>query len=782
MNNNRHINLDIDTLKHELQQETATPKAKDSLAVFAVLSSRIKNSFEDVPEEKRAEVSALVDAFLQENLKNTFSTIINAQCAAIPETIKILTKEVAYEVPLERTRELFNLSREIQIFILQQEIEYRNFSMQTVRKKIKLYNYCKEAQQYTISRCTEILQNKTIEKFDKTKLERALALDTEELKSIDKSLNSFLKTEEEEIAALEKTMMNQYILCAKEIILDLEKYALNRIVEKFRAHLSNDRLRPNVYFYLKELTENNGKYIQLDQIEALEKQGMNSPYVCLHRGRISEYLAEKTGLSKIEAMVECVKEANDSARHSLISGRRHFKNIITGKSAIFMVDLLYSAMKMMKEDLQEPEKTEMEEFLKVLVEFSSGLISIRNSSFKELDGIEDTLEIDHTLEKLSDTRVRNKFARFNDDFRKIQEKFPIGEIESGYEKAFYALKTHPRTKHETARQMHRNAMEAEEHLKRLRGVDEGTTRKDCDLRVAEYEKFARETEMPDSGYSGAIENITRESLEDGVTPREVKAMLSNMNMLHDIWTEELEDETKESERVELKKSLSETEEKIRILNQKLLSFADLSKEEAQKEECLRYAYLTKYKNECLKHIDVLKKEAEAEMVPLAREVMRKIEEIPNNPELSEKVEQMLEEIIEKEPHRLLTSKFIAENEYFWDEMPKMVDQLDKKIAETLGEASDEAVDEAVDEAANEAADEAANEAVDEAVDEAADEAVDEAADEAADEAVDEAANEAVDVRTGGNRKYHLTLQNSILALFFIFMILSLGLVCNSEFA
>ncbi|KAH9386116.1 uncharacterized protein NEMAJ01_1012 [Nematocida major] len=728
MKKNRHINLDVDTLKHELQQETATPKATDSPVVFAVLSSRIKNSLEDVPEEKRAEVSALVDAFLQENLKNTFSTIINTQCAAIPETIKILTKEAAYEDSPELSRELFNLSREIRAFIRQQEIEYRNFSMQTVRKKIKLYNYCKEAQQYTISRCTEILQNKTIEKFDKTKLERALAQEAEALEVFDQGLNRLLKKEEEDISALEKAMEKQDILCAEENILDLEKYALDRIVEKFRAYCSNDRLRPNVYFYLKELTDENSKYIQSDQIEFLEKYRLNSKSIFSVRG-MAKYLCavEPKCLSVGETMFECAKKMNDMAQRLLQFARIQFADAIFQNSVSAAMSIFRTAKMKMKEDLQEPEKTEMEEFLKVLVELYRGIDSIRTTAFKELNMIEDTLKIDHILEILSDTRVRNKFARFNDDFRKILDKFPNGEIKSGYEKAFYALKNHPRTKHETAKQMHDNAMEAEEHLTRLRGVDEGTTMKDCDLRVAAYEKFARETEIPDSGYSGAIENMPPESLEDGVTPREVKAMLSNMNILHDICTEELEDETKsESEKVELKKSLSETEEKIRILNQKLRSFACLSEEIVQENECLRYAYLYKYKNECLKHIFTLQKEAEEEMVTLAREVMRKIEETPNNPEFNEKVEQMLEEIIEEEPHCLLIPEFIVENEYFWEELPKMVDQLDKKIAETLGESSGE--------------------------------------------------------RSGVKRKYHLTLQNSIFMLFFIFMLLSLGLVCNSEFA
>ncbi|KAH9386114.1 uncharacterized protein NEMAJ01_1010 [Nematocida major] len=723
----QHIDLDIGALKHKLVLDTETPEIKNlTNAVFYALSSRIKSSLKNIPEEKRANTNALVDTFLKENLKRTFSTIINTQCAVSPETVKILTKEATAEVSSELSRELSTLSKEIDAFALQQEITYQRIEMQTVKKKIELYKHCKEAQQYIVSCCEKVLQSKEIKKFDKSRLELALAQDKSCLEDFTQSLDILLMKEEEDISILEESVEKKKEMRSEENILDLEKYALDRIVEKFRAHLSNDRLRPNVYFYLKELTDENSKYIREEKIEALEKHSINSKAV-FSASRMAEKLRieEKERISMGKFMIQCGQEMVEQVHVLVEFGHAYFTDVLNRSSTFELVSLLRT-VKMNVKNLQEPEKTELKEFLMVLEDFDYGINWIRDSSFIDLQRIKDTLKIDHLLEKLSDARVRNKFARFNDGFRKILEKFPNGETKSGYDKAFYALRSHPRTKHETAKQMHDNAMEAEEHLTRLRGVDEGTTRKDCDLRVAAYEKFARETEMPD--FSGAIENIPPESLEDGVTPREIKAMLSNMNILHDICTEELEDEARtDSEKEVLRKSLPEIEEKIQVLNQKLRSFnKELSEEEAQKNECLRYAYLTKYKNECLKRIFTVTKNVEAEMVPLAKEVMKEIEETPNSPEFNEKVEKMLEEIIEKEPHRLLTPEFIVENEYFWEELPKTVDQLDREIAEALGGSSGEG--------------------------------------------------------TGGKSKYHFTLQNSILALFFVFMILSLGLVCNSEFA
>ncbi|KAH9387510.1 uncharacterized protein NEMAJ01_2406, partial [Nematocida major] len=288
-------------------------------------------------------------------------------------------------------------------------------------------------------------------------------------------------------------------------------YTLDRIFEKVRAYCSNDECNRSVYFGLKELTENNGKYIRAGQIEALEKQRMNSKDVFSVKGMAEKLrIEEKERISMGETVFDCGCKMNAQVRRLVEFGYVYFADVVNHRSTFEIVCLLYTVKNMMKK-LQEPEKTEMEEFLKVLKELYRGIISHRATSIKGICRIKNGLNIDNLLDMLLDAYVRNNFVVFNDSFRKIQEKFPNGEIKSGYNKAFQTLKNHPRTKKEMAKRMHDNAMEAEEHLTRLRGVDEGTTRKDCDLRVAEYEKFARETEMPDSGYSGAIENITRES-------------------------------------------------------------------------------------------------------------------------------------------------------------------------------------------------------------------------------------------------------------------------------
>ncbi|KAH9386120.1 uncharacterized protein NEMAJ01_1016 [Nematocida major] len=86
---------------------------------------------------------------------------------------------------------------------------------------------------------------------------------------------------------------------------------------------------------------------------------------------------------------------------------------------------------------------------------------------------------------------------------------------------------------------------------------------------------------------------------------------------------------------------------------------------------------------------MLREELEAGIGPLAFQFVRDFEETPNNPKLVEKVEKMLRRIVEKEPQRFLTPEFIIENEHFLEELPKVVDQLDKRIAEAFGGRSGE---------------------------------------------------------------------------------------------
>ncbi|KAH9386130.1 uncharacterized protein NEMAJ01_1026 [Nematocida major] len=682
MEDNQHIDLNICKLKLELLQDTANSKVRNPTdAVLNALSSRIKESLRNIPEEKRAEIRALVDTFLLKELEPALAKIISTPGVASPNLAEILTKEAILEASSELTRKLSRLNAKVDAFVLSQEILYEEYVQIFLTVNIRMFRFLEETYTMIVSYCKEALQKEAMKNFDISIMRDALNEDVARLKDTSAVLQGF----EQEMKSSEvmlRMAVGEKEKCKRENILDFTGYAFKRADEKARAYFSRDRLQPSVYFGLKGAIEENSDYIPSNQVMLLEKYGMNSPNV-FSVGEMAEKLekVEKECLRKGKKMCESIRKKEKKTVELMQDVDLHFKNMTVWGVMAGLVELSGN-LKGAIEKMQGPEKTEMEKFRDDLKRFFFRVEMTRRSSFALLDALSRKIIPKNILMKLSGARVRNKFALFNDGFRKIQDKFPTGEIKSGYEKAFYALRSHPRTKQETAKQMHRNAMEAEEHLTRLRGIDEGTTRKDCDLRVAEYEKFARKTEMPD--FSGAIENITRESLEDGVTLREIKAMLSNVNILHGICTEELEDEAKsESERVELKKSLSETEEKIRVLEERIRSFSDLSEEEAQREDCLRYAYLTKYKNECLKRIFTLQKEAEAEMAPLAREVMKEIEEIPNNPELSEKVEKMLEEIIEEEPHRLLTSESIIKNEHFLEEMPKLLGQLDREITGAL---------------------------------------------------------------------------------------------------
>ncbi|KAH9386118.1 uncharacterized protein NEMAJ01_1014 [Nematocida major] len=714
-----YICLNIGRLKKRLLEDTANIKTTDSASlVLKALSSRIKTSLENIPEEKRTKIEAIVDTFLQEFLTRILAKIANNHCIVSPETLDILTKEAIAEVPSELLHGFPTLSTLEGYDTFKQRVVYENFFMHALNKKIELYKYYKKVQQYIIACSTAMLQRKEMDTARKCSVEPLLCQDSNKLKRITATLNDLLK-EEEFRTALGKTMKKEK-MCTDESILNMEKYTLDRIVEKFKAYFCSGEYSRSLCFGLKKLTENNGKYAsgQAHFIQGFEVHNKD----VFSDDKISA--EEKERIYGEMCIVGFYESVSGLIRVVIDREFGEFLTLIGLSSACAIIETCQEVDSHIQ-TLQEPEKSEMERYLKDLEGFRKHIQAVHNTFFANLYRIHDFFQMVDSPSNTVSGWGRETFAFFNVNFKKTVDRFPNVETNSGFGKAFHALMSHADAKNKRARQMHRNAMKAEECLARMNELDEGTSREDRDRRVDEYKKFARENPVP--GFSGSIEGIPPESLEYGVTPREIKAMLSAMKISLGVYTEQLKDgSTTESEKVELKKSLSETEEKIRVLEEKLFSFADLSEEEAQREDCLRYAYLMNYKIECLKHIDVLKKEAEAELVPLAKEVMREIEEIPNTPKFNKKVEKMLETILKKEPHRLLTPEFIIKNEYFLKELPEVMAQLNKEIAEVLKETPGE--------------------------------------------------------EAGGKQKHQLTLQASIFILFAIFVLLSVGLVCNSEAA
>ncbi|KAH9386915.1 uncharacterized protein NEMAJ01_1811, partial [Nematocida major] len=98
----QHINTSLYDLKYHMLIDTVNSKAKDPIStLLEVLSSRIKHSLKDIPEEKLAEIEALVDAFLQERLDPVLTNIAKRHCAVSPEILEILKKEAIAEAPSE---------------------------------------------------------------------------------------------------------------------------------------------------------------------------------------------------------------------------------------------------------------------------------------------------------------------------------------------------------------------------------------------------------------------------------------------------------------------------------------------------------------------------------------------------------------------------------------------------------------------------------------------------------------------------------------------------------
>ncbi|KAH9387435.1 uncharacterized protein NEMAJ01_2331 [Nematocida major] len=683
----KHIRVDSDLLRQLVFRDIEDPEIIASTnPVLTESCSRVKRELKNIPEEKRAEVHALVDEFLQENLKLLFRKIAKDNCVVSPELVEMFTKEVIAELPSELVHGISVIcTKIIDPYQIEKDVKYKNFSIPNLRKRIELFKSFEETQKLVILQSEKIIQRKSMEHFDKPQFEAWLSKDKNRLEYFTTNINDLLKKEEEMIKEKEKEKKEkEKEKCIEENSLDLEKYTLDRIVEKAKGYYSGDKFNPSLYFGLKRVTEENKKNI-IDYITEIMPDPNDSP------SEAEKKEDRKNYLYRISPLYDFFLDLYGPVDYVLEGSSEFFKSIINMKAASKLIDLAWRAKSKINE-LEGPEKAEMEELFADLVKFNRKMSIIVYTFFAKQYRIHDAFRIaDSPLNMLS-AWSREEFGFFTNDFKKMMARLPTMERNSGFEKAFHALMSCAYEKNERARQLHRNAMRAEECLEGLQMYKSRRSDDKYGFGVREYEKFAKENPAP--VFSGSIEDIPPESLDDGVTPREIQTTILSLKIFHDMYTEELKDETKsDSEKEVLRGKISETEEKIRVLEEKLLSFADLTEEEAKKNDCLRFVYLQEYRYQCLSRIDTLKTEAEEEIIPLAKEVMREIEKIPNNPEFNKKVEKMLEDLIEEEPHCLLTPKFIFVNmPFFMEGLPNLIYQLDEEIAKVVGGSSAEKIE------------------------------------------------------------------------------------------
>ncbi|KAH9386117.1 uncharacterized protein NEMAJ01_1013 [Nematocida major] len=718
MENNQHIKIDIGQLRRMLFLYVTRPEASGptNTVIEEALSSLVKKSLKYIPEKKHTKIEALVDTFLKENLKRTFSTFSEAareHCVVKPEDLEILVKELTAEAPTKQSD-----SSAGAVYTLKRESTYEDY-FNAHREKIEVCKTHIKAQKLVNIHCEKIFQSKGIKKIDEIKpqLELALEKDKARLKGFTKTLENLLK-EEKTLISLDIHAKKKEIRTG-ETISDVEKYTLDRIVEKVRAHLSNNQHKQSIYFGLEEVIRFRKRMTGSDRMFMEESCLIYGENGFFDKKRLE---TEREARYRTMSLADFYEEMNGPVENTSDKFFKYIKGLIDMNAASVIMEMAYK-IKSKAETVQGPEREEIEKIMQEMMEFMYMINIIHLALFSDLYWIHNSFQVKDSLENGFSAWMKGNFRFFPDKFKKIVAGFPNVEINSGIGKEYHALISYAGKYNERARWIHRNAMKAEEYLAFLRVNDAGEPRMEWTSRILEYDKFSTKSFVPEC--SGSIEKTSPESLEYEVTPREVKGMILSQNLFRDMYIEELGDKAKtESERVELKKSLSKTEKTIQLLNKKLLSFGKLSKEEAQKkEECLRYACLQKYKYECMKRIEMLKKEAEAEITRRAKDIMEKIEEIPNNPKLVEKAKKLLEKTLENEPHRLMTPEFFLEAVPFLDELPDLMNKLDEEIVKALKETSDEGTD--------------------------------------------------------GKRQQYITLQNSIFMLFFILTLLSLGLLYNS---
>ncbi|KAH9386119.1 uncharacterized protein NEMAJ01_1015 [Nematocida major] len=601
MEKNRHIALDNSKIKCNLLLDAANTKTTDSKdTVLKALSSRIKDSLRNIPEEKRAEVEASVDTFLQERLESTFNTIIGAHSTICSDMVKIFTKEAAAELPSEFSHELSILSTEIDVFILQQEILYEKYVQKALTARIGAEALLKDAHGVILSCCEKVLQSKEIKKFRKSRLELALSKDRDKLEKLTATLDALLKKKEEGRITLEKTVEKKEKMCSRKDALDtfssftVERMIFERVFEKIQRFFSKEAHSPSAYASLRKIMEERRKFLFSDLVGILQEHTPNNPKVSATEVSEKIKATEQEHLSGGNGRSASAKTLEKEAKRAMEDAYEHFAGIELADSVFEVACLIEDAEKEVKK-LHGPEKTGMKNFIGNLQEFVSRVKVLQKSSFGTLHKIIDEFSADFSLQKLLGKSECAELALFNDSLEKILAKFPNEEINSGFDKSFLRLVNFFGAKSEAATRVHDNAMEAENCLVTLCGIKRGETLRDRNHRILTYEKFAKKTALPD--FSGSIEGISLESLEDGISPHEVEHILSELRMDMDLYAKELEEAKSDSERQHLEEHLSKVKEMLPLLSQKLRSFKGLSKEKVLKIECFRYAYLMKYQRE-----------------------------------------------------------------------------------------------------------------------------------------------------------------------------------------
>ncbi|KAH9386131.1 uncharacterized protein NEMAJ01_1027 [Nematocida major] len=678
MENTQHINIDLDELKHEVLKGTkeipSTLSSTDE--VLKALSFRINIALKNIPAERRAEVEALVRTFLQETLKPVFNTIISAHCVITPEMLDILTREVMAETSSEFSQELSILNVEIDTFVVNHEIACIKSSQGILAAIIESYTRLKDLYEMLISHSEKVLQAKTMEKFSRSGLELALLSNMTKLQNTSIALQGYSEKEKKAQAMLRKAEEEKKTVRTASSALKLERYRLERAFAKVKSVLSCEENGHNVYFSLKNLMEeSSGESIPTQGVENLQSHTVNG-------GNNSYALDMNKKLHTCRDACDVAAEALESEARKIVQDVRvEFESAFSQGSIPGAMKLIEEVEREMK-NLQEPEKTEMKKFRNDLREFTSEAEAHVQPSLVRLRELDQCINESCSLKKSSDAYASVKTPFFNVGLVRVQGKFLDPRKKTEYEKELQSLLDLANSKCKTINGIRQNMHAMDRCFQVMIRRNAGETEEDWRIRIAEYEKFAEKNTLPD--FSGSIEELLSDNMDYAITLREVKIVLLSTNEAKARYIKELE-ATPSHTFMEfwLKSRIAETDEKIQGIEQKLSELRGLSEEQHRENECHRYTYLYKHISACLKHMGTLKEKVRAEMASLALGIMKRIEETPNNPELSEKVRNMLEEILRTEPQRLLTADFIVQNEHFLKEMPKVAEQLDREIVEAL---------------------------------------------------------------------------------------------------
>ncbi|KAH9386132.1 uncharacterized protein NEMAJ01_1028 [Nematocida major] len=544
------------------------PETKNPTSmVLKVLSSCIKETLRDIPEEKRAEIEVLVDTFLPEALENTFRTIVKKHCVISPEAVEFLAKEASKDAVIRRvSQELSSLARKIDAFILNQKIAYEKYIDQAIAENVQILQSVQSMCNKAGFIVPELLYFEAAKKFNTQPLKEAAEVQKkffrettaritqllEEKKIAEKALRSYRK-------ALEENEEEERRLSQDYAGSDVEKYALEKAFDKFRAYCSHGDNTPNN--------------------PALKSGGTDSECVRSIQevaGKLSEKKQEEF-LGDARAYAEKCERVKKGAQDALDEAISYFHDGVDSgifKCLEILIDNIDDAIK----NLQEPETMGMRELQYELIDVLFMLQRQMLTRFHALQGKLMDSYLSMPFGSAAGKSARSKFAYFTCLFDKILEIFPNEEIKPGTD--------------------------------------------------------------------------------------------NNPNSLSPVF----------------KKIVSESKERMQALERELASFDENTSEKSLEEKArFYYACLMEFRKENSRLLGLIKEKIEASMAPGPLKVTKNFEEIPNNPEIIEKAKKMLEETLQKDPQGLLSSKFIVQNKHFLAELPKVAKQLDKRVAEALGE-------------------------------------------------------------------------------------------------